>query len=323
MSWLERHRVGYVFGLAGNRILMDRVAGLCDAVAVRRAEENVDRVRRFGDLVYAARSWKSERRVIARVEATRLGGDTRFIVTNLSGAPHWLYEDLYCGRGQAENLIKAHKLHLASDRTSYSLSTASRRCILSATKRENAMTMNWHLTKMGAVALVLGLGATIAAPSPRAEEPIQAAVLTTYFQNDHAEWVPTTDAERHRMTAMVDTFKSMLEASGRYKFKAVDQSVQDRIGKDQKMGECGGCETVYGKELGVAQVAWIEVQKVSELILNVNVYIADANTGQKVFVKSVDLRGNNDDSWQHAIKFLVKRYMLRPEQETSQPGGKP
>jgi len=52
-------------------------------------------------------------------------GQRRFIVTNLTGTPRWLYEVLYCARGQAENLIKAHKLHLASDRTSCSKATAN------------------------------------------------------------------------------------------------------------------------------------------------------------------------------------------------------
>jgi hypothetical protein len=126
MEWLERHRVGYVFGLAGNRVLLDRVADLVEDVAVRRAEAGADKVRRFRELRYAARSWKSkERRVIARVEATTLGSDSRFVATNLAGAPRWLYEHIYCGRGQAENLIKAHKLHLASDRTSCSKATAN------------------------------------------------------------------------------------------------------------------------------------------------------------------------------------------------------
>jgi hypothetical protein len=125
MSWLERNRVGYIFGLAGNRVLLDRVADLVEDVAVRRAEEGSEKVRRFRELRYAARSWKVERRVIARVEATCRGGDSRFIVTNLAGAPRWLYEELYCGRGQAENLIKAHKLHLASDRTSCTRATAN------------------------------------------------------------------------------------------------------------------------------------------------------------------------------------------------------
>ena len=47
------------------------------------------------------------------------------MVTNLAGTPRWLYEVVYCARGQAENLIKAHKLHLASDRTSCSKATAN------------------------------------------------------------------------------------------------------------------------------------------------------------------------------------------------------
>ena len=63
--------------------------------------------------------------MIARVEASAQGSDSRFVVTNLDGTPRWLYEDVYCARGQAENLVKAHKLHLASDRTSCSKATAN------------------------------------------------------------------------------------------------------------------------------------------------------------------------------------------------------
>jgi hypothetical protein len=63
--------------------------------------------------------------VIARVEASGRGMDSRFVVSNLAGAPRWLYEAVYCARGQAENLVKAHKVHLASDRTSCSKATAN------------------------------------------------------------------------------------------------------------------------------------------------------------------------------------------------------
>jgi hypothetical protein len=83
------------------------------------------KVRHFGEFTYAAETWNTERRVIARVEASDKGADSRFIVTNLAGTPRWLYEALYCARGQAENLVKAHKLHLASDRTSCSKATAN------------------------------------------------------------------------------------------------------------------------------------------------------------------------------------------------------
>ena len=63
--------------------------------------------------------------MIARVEASDKGTDSRFVVTNLAGTPRWLYEAVYCARGQAENLVKAHKRHLASDRTSCSKATAN------------------------------------------------------------------------------------------------------------------------------------------------------------------------------------------------------
>jgi hypothetical protein len=125
MAWCERNRVAYVFGLAGNKVLLARVAALAEAVALERAEGEAARVRRHAELAYAAKSWGAERRVIARVEASDKGTDSRFVVTNLRGTPRWLYEVAYCARGQAENLVKAHKRHLASDRTSCTKATAN------------------------------------------------------------------------------------------------------------------------------------------------------------------------------------------------------
>ena len=125
MTWLERNRVGYVFGLAGNKVLLGKIAPLAEDAAVGRVGGEAGKVRRYGAFRYAAKSWPVERQVIARVEASAQGSDSRFVVTNLAGTPRWLYEAVYCARGQAENLIKAHKLHLASDRTSCSKATAN------------------------------------------------------------------------------------------------------------------------------------------------------------------------------------------------------
>ena len=125
MSWCERNRVAYVLGLAGNKVLLRRVAGLVEEVAVRRVEGEAVKVRRYGEFAYAAKTWDVERRVIARVEASDRGADSRFVVTNVAGTPRWLYEAVYCARGRAENLIKAHKSHLASDRTSCTRATAN------------------------------------------------------------------------------------------------------------------------------------------------------------------------------------------------------
>jgi hypothetical protein len=92
MSWCERERVGYIFGLAGNKALLARVADLAEDVAVRRVEGESKKVRRYGAFTYAAKTWHVERRVVARVEASDRGTDSRFIVTNLAGTPRWLYE---------------------------------------------------------------------------------------------------------------------------------------------------------------------------------------------------------------------------------------
>ena len=61
-----------------------------------------------------------------RLEASTRGFDARYIVTSLEGEPRHLYEDIYCARCRAENLIKMHKGQLASDRTSCQSPLANR-----------------------------------------------------------------------------------------------------------------------------------------------------------------------------------------------------
>jgi hypothetical protein len=88
-------------------------------VCVRRATVKLAVLREFTETRYAAKSWPHPRRVVARIEATLRGLDTRYVVTNMAhGSAEWLYSDVYCARGQAENLIKRHKGQLAPDRTS-------------------------------------------------------------------------------------------------------------------------------------------------------------------------------------------------------------
>ena len=118
MDWCEDNGVDYIFGLAGNAVLHGLAYETADDLKVRRAEAGAERMRGFADFAYAAGSWNRERRVVARLEATTRGFDARYIVTSLEGKPRRLYEGTYCARGQAENLIKRHRVQLASDRTS-------------------------------------------------------------------------------------------------------------------------------------------------------------------------------------------------------------
>ena len=119
MAWCEANDVAYVLGLPGNAVLSRLVEVAADDVRVRRAEAQAAVMRRYTETRYGAKSWNCERRVAARIEASTQGLDIRYVVSNIqSGSAEWLYDTLYCARGQAENLIKLHKSQLASDRTS-------------------------------------------------------------------------------------------------------------------------------------------------------------------------------------------------------------
>jgi hypothetical protein len=119
MEWCENNDVQYVFGLSKNVTLDALVYVKADEVRTRRAKAKLALVRDHTETRYAAKSWSHPRRVVARFEATPQGFDARYVVTNIIHCgPQWLYDSLYCMRGQAENLIKRHKSQLASDRTS-------------------------------------------------------------------------------------------------------------------------------------------------------------------------------------------------------------
>ena len=68
---------------------------LAEDAALGRIAGEGEKVRRYGEFRYAAKSWTVERRVIARIEAGPQGADSRFIVTNLPGLPKVLYEKVY------------------------------------------------------------------------------------------------------------------------------------------------------------------------------------------------------------------------------------
>ena len=111
MDLLEDQGHGYILGLPGNARLSEIGQPWCEDAALRRVQSGKDKVRRFFQTGYQAKSWSRERKVVARVEATARGTDVRFVVTNLPGRAKLLYERVYCARGRMENMIKEHKLY--------------------------------------------------------------------------------------------------------------------------------------------------------------------------------------------------------------------
>ena len=113
----------YVVGMAKNAVLKRKAKpAMRRARKLSRRSGQTEHV--YSDARYAARSWPRERRVIIKAEVVRAEGkepkdNPRFVITNMQQSPKWIYEQIYCHRGEVENRIK--ELHdLQIDRTSCS-----------------------------------------------------------------------------------------------------------------------------------------------------------------------------------------------------------
>jgi hypothetical protein len=116
MRWCNEHNVRYLLGLARNPTLLDQ-AQPWTVPAERHHERTREKVRLFGSLAYAAETWDRPRRVIVKAEYGLQGPNPRFLVTNLAGDEHDLYDEWYCPRGEMENRLK-EQLDLFATRTS-------------------------------------------------------------------------------------------------------------------------------------------------------------------------------------------------------------
>jgi Transposase DDE domain group 1 len=173
MKWCEANGVDFVFGLAQNERLIGEIAGELDQVAAKSARTGRPQ-RRFKSFMWRTRtSWSRRRRVVAKAEWTEGEANPRFVVTSLQrdhGKAKYLYEKVYCARGDMENRIKECQLDLYADRTStatmrgnqlrlwfasmaYVLLCALRRIGLHGTKLANATcgTIRLKLLKIGAL----------------------------------------------------------------------------------------------------------------------------------------------------------------------------
>jgi len=120
---------------------------------------------------------------------------------------------------------------------------------------------------------------------------------------------PRSD-EHDRLLHAGDQLRNDLSASGR--FQVIDIAPVNAAAHGSNLQACGGCDVRFGEKLGADLVITGVVQKVSNLILNINIYVRDVHTGQLVAAASTDMRGNTDESWSRAMNYLVRNRLLAP-----------
>ena len=159
------------------------------------------------------------------------------------------------------------------------------------------------------VLLLLLLSALCLLSTARAAEPKSIAVMDFELLNDMKDYdTPEVTADQERRRKMIsDLMRSELQNRGLY--RVLDNSkaagLITKLKKTYNLRDCSGCEIDIGEALGADRVMIAWVQKVSNLILNLNAEVKDVSTGRIVYNKSVDLRGNTDTSWTRGIKYMV------------------
>lgn len=169
LKWCERNNVDYIVGIARNKRLEQFTIPYM-SVAREQFDKYGEKQVIFSEMMYAAKTWKRERRCIIKAEYSDKGSNPRFLLTSLEGDPEELYRKIYCSRGDAENRIKEQQLDLFGIRTSathfivnqfrillsglaYTLIKALKRLALDGTKLGNAYcaTIREKLFNIGAV----------------------------------------------------------------------------------------------------------------------------------------------------------------------------
>jgi Protein of unknown function (DUF2380) len=116
--------------------------------------------------------------------------------------------------------------------------------------------------------------------------------------------------EQARLGRLSGQLRQRLAESGR--FSLVDITPIASEARASNLQACGGCDTRLAKHVGAAFAITGTVQKVSNLILNMSIYIRDVPSGRTIAAMSADMRGNTDESWSRTLDWLIRNRLLAP-----------
>ena len=148
-----------------------------------------------------------------------------------------------------------------------------------------------------------GAGAKAAEGKSRSLSSVSAVINTSPE--------PVGEGERRRISLIGEAFAKMLADFGRYEIAPLPEALRRRIAQSAEISGCNGCEIEWAREAGADIAAFGTVQKVSNLILNENIYMNRVDGGAPFFSGSVDIRGNTDESWSRGMKYLMGEYFLK------------
>ncbi|HEY8162539.1 MAG TPA: DUF3280 domain-containing protein [Methylocystis sp.] len=181
-----------------------------------------------------------------------------------------------------------------------------------------------RLFRTSAVAAWLALAPfpTPAAASD-APRPIKLAVFDLELDDFSAggPLAGESAVETARLQRMTRLARELLSRSGLFEIVDVNVSASPTVAQHW-LRKCNGCDADSARDLG-AEMSFVGFfRKVSVMEQCLELRIRDARTGQLVHVSQTDLRGETDESWSRALKFLIRYELVEPElRRRNQSGG--
>jgi Protein of unknown function (DUF2380) len=116
--------------------------------------------------------------------------------------------------------------------------------------------------------------------------------------------------EQQRLVRVTQQLRQALADSGR--FQVLDIAPVADAAHNSNLQACGACDVKLAEKLGAEIAITGVVQKVSNLIINLNIYLRDVRSGKLITVMSADMRGNTEESWTRTMNWLIRNRVLAP-----------
>jgi hypothetical protein len=160
------------------------------------------------------------------------------------------------------------------------------------------------------IASSVASGRAIVSAAPRSAQTVAVFDFELIDSSLEGEMKGSRADEQARLAGLGDQLRHRLLQSDQ--FKLVDiASIADEA-RASNLHACNGCDTRLAKSLGAELAVTGTVQKVSNLILNMNIYVRDVSSGDTIAAMSADMRGNTDESWSRTLDWLIRNRLLAP-----------
>ena len=154
--------------------------------------------------------------------------------------------------------------------------------------------------------ILLLLAALLPAGTARAATERPLAVVGFNFVDTSGEAKDQSAAHAARLSAMMETLQSKLAASGRFKVIALACTPEPCTAEPDVDGALS-----EARKAGADWVLVGTVRKTSTLILDMPVQVIDMASSKSVYGRLLSFRGDTDDAWQHAARFLARELIAQ------------